>query len=163
MIWNENWADTLVAGFGLALFQRDPLWLAETVIQWALNWYHLYAFFQIIKTLTAEPKVAGTPQVETSESLPKKQNYNQLKWTNCPDCDETFSSRALHKLHICLGKFFPSDSSPTIASIVGEIQWFGISWGRRPLPVRDYVVSIEDGPKLWNHVWKVWRLLVWRN
>ena len=34
--------------------------------------------------------------------------------------------------------------------------------GRRPLPARDYVVSI-DGPKLWNHVSKVWRLLVWRN
>ena len=33
--------------------------------------------------------------------------------------------------------------------------------GRRPLPVRDYVVSIEVGPELWNHVSKVWRLLVW--
>ena len=35
--------------------------------------------------------------------------------------------------------------------------------GRRPLPARDYVVSIMGGPKLWNHVSKVWRLLVWRN
>ena len=32
--------------------------------------------------------------------------------------------------------------------------------GRRPLPVRDYVVSIEDGLKWSNHVSKVWRLLV---
>ena len=29
---------------------------------------------------------------------------------------------------------------------------------RRPLPVRDYVVSIEGGPELLNHVSKVWRL-----
>ena len=35
--------------------------------------------------------------------------------------------------------------------------------GRRPLPARDDVVSIEGGPKLWNHVSKVWRLPVWRN
>ena len=35
--------------------------------------------------------------------------------------------------------------------------------GRRSLPVRDYVVSIKGGPKLWNHVSKVWRLLVWWN
>ena len=32
--------------------------------------------------------------------------------------------------------------------------------GRQPVPVRDYVVSIEGGPKLRNHVSKVWRLLV---
>ena len=35
--------------------------------------------------------------------------------------------------------------------------------GRRPLPVRDYVVSIEGGPKLWNHVLKDWQLLVGRD
>ena len=35
--------------------------------------------------------------------------------------------------------------------------------GRRPLPVRDYVVSIKGGPKLGNHVSKVWRLLVRQN
>ena len=34
---------------------------------------------------------------------------------------------------------------------------------RRPLPVRDYVVSIKGRPKMWNHVSKVWRLLVWWN
>ena len=34
---------------------------------------------------------------------------------------------------------------------------------RRPLPVRNYVVPIKGGPKRWNHVSKVWRLLVWRN
>ena len=32
--------------------------------------------------------------------------------------------------------------------------------GRRPLPVRAYVVSIGGGPKLRNHVSKVWRFLV---
>ena len=29
--------------------------------------------------------------------------------------------------------------------------------GRRPLLARDYVLLIEDGPKLWNHVSKVWQ------
>ena len=55
---------------------------------------------------------------------------------------------------------------------IGGQVWKGYSRGdsmiwdfvsRRPLPVRDHVVSIKDGPKLWNHVSKVWRLLVWRN
>ena len=66
--------------------------------------------FQIIKTPSAEPTVEKTPKVETADSLPKKQNYEWTRRTKnaqikCPDCDEIFSSRALHKLHICLGKF----------------------------------------------------------
>ena len=32
-----------------------------------------------------------------------------------------------------------------------------------PTPHRDYVVSIQGGYMLWNHVSKVWRFLVWRN
>ena len=35
--------------------------------------------------------------------------------------------------------------------------------GRLPLLARDYVDSIDGGSKLWNHVSKNWRLLVWRN
>ena len=38
-----------------------------------------------------------------------------------------------------------------------------ISWGRRPLPVRDCVVSIGKGPYLLNKLSKVWRAHVWKN
>jgi len=46
---------------------------------------------------------------------------------------------------------------------LGKIHWIGISWADPCRPLPDYVVSIKGGPKLWNHVSKVWRLLVWRN
>ena len=35
--------------------------------------------------------------------------------------------------------------------------------GRRPLPVRDHVDSVKDGPHLWNKISKVWRVHVWQN
>ena len=34
---------------------------------------------------------------------------------------------------------------------------------RRPLPVRDRVVSIGDGPQLFKKLSKVWRVHVWQN
>ena len=33
------------------------------------------------------------------------------------------------------------------------------SMGRRPRLIRDYVVSMSDGPWILNHVSKIWRLL----
>ena len=35
--------------------------------------------------------------------------------------------------------------------------------GRRPLSGSDYVISVEEGPHLWNHVSKVCRVLMRRN
>ena len=50
------------------------------------------------------------------------------------------------------------DASICQTQTVQDIEW-GMnqdSTGRRPLPVRDYVVSIEHGPQLLNYVSKVW-------
>ena len=35
--------------------------------------------------------------------------------------------------------------------------------GHRPLSAKEHVVSIKDGPLLWNKMSKVWRVHVWRN
>ena len=50
-------------------------------------------------------------KTEIAEPMPTKQH--QSEWLkkpkntvmSCQDCDQTFSSRALYNLHICLGKF----------------------------------------------------------
>jgi len=63
------------------------------------------------KTPTAtEPLVKETPKGEITDSLPEKQKYAWLRTKRpkteyplcCPNCDETFPSRALCNLHICL-------------------------------------------------------------
>ena len=50
------------------------------------------------------------------------------------------------------------ENSPLLWFTLGEIQWFGISWAADP-----FCQGLCGSPKLWNHVSKGWRLLVWRN
>ena len=57
------------------------------------------------------PPKESSLKTEIAEPMPTKQH--QSEWLkkpkntvmSCQDCDQTFSSRALYNLHICLGKF----------------------------------------------------------
>ena len=54
--------------------------------------------------------------------------------------------------------------TPTIPNFAIKIVVFNdLDFYGPPTPARDYVVSLEGGPIMSNHVSKVWWLVVWRN
>ena len=69
-------------------------------------WYIAYDFSSISQIIkVASPKIPPDVTLKT-EIAESKQHRHSTPWTKpCPDCDQTFASRAHHQLHICLGKF----------------------------------------------------------